>query len=72
MGIVKEKIERHLIKAGDRNEIQAGFTEKRGINDNLYILRHCVQESFEMKRKLYVVSLDYKKKEPLIQWTEQA
>ena len=61
MGIIKTKIEEHLKKNGLLNELQSGFTEKRRTTDNIYILDYCIQESYRMKKELYVISVDLQK-----------
>ena len=43
------------------NELQAGFTKKRRITDNLYILKYCIESSFKKKQTLYVVAIDFQK-----------
>ena len=42
-------------------ETQAGFTKGGKIEDNLFILNYCVEESFRRKASLYVTSIDYSK-----------
>ena len=61
MGIIKEKIEKHLENNNLVNNYQAGSTKKRRIADNLFILRYCVEESFKNKKELYIISIDYSK-----------
>ena len=61
MMIVKEEIEEHLRMNGEDNECQAGFTKGARIEDNLYILQYCVEESFKKKKALIVTSIDFKK-----------
>ena len=43
------------------NELQAGFTKKRRITDNLYILKYCMESSFKKKQTLYVVAIGFQK-----------
>lgn len=61
MSIIKEKIEDHIHLIRKDYEVQAGFTKKRRITDNLFILNHCIQESFKRKKPLYVISIDFAK-----------
>ena len=61
MGIIKEKIETHFTNINMWNELQAGFTRGRRITDNLYILKHCVERTYLLKRSLIVVSVDFQK-----------
>jgi hypothetical protein len=43
MSIIKEKIEDHICKNGIQKEAQAGFTKGRTIEDNIFVLRYCVE-----------------------------
>ena len=59
MGIIRGKIEEHFIKNGVINVLQAGFTKKRRIADNLYMLRCCIENSFRRKQTLFVIAIDF-------------
>ena len=61
MGIVKNKIEEHMHEIRQQSELQAGFTKKRRIVDNLFILQYCVHESFNKKNQLFLISIDFAK-----------
>ena len=61
MGIIKGKIEKHLENNNLINNYQAGSTKKRRTSDNSFILRYCVEESFRMKKELYIISIDNSK-----------
>jgi len=61
MSILKEEIEKHIMRIGMEKENQAGFSRGRRIEDNLFILRYCVEESLKMKSKLYVAAIDFSK-----------
>ena len=61
MGIIKEKIENHLERNDMKNELQAGFTRGRRISDNLFILKHCVERTFALRKSLIVISVDFQK-----------
>ena len=61
MSILKTKIEEHLKENDEMLEIQAGFTNGGKIEDNLFLLRYCVEDSFRRKKPLYVTAIDYKK-----------
>ena len=43
------------------NVLQAGFTKKRRITDNLYILKHCIENSFKKIQQLFVIAVDFQK-----------
>ena len=61
MGAIKTKIEEHLQANGLLNELQTGFTGKRRTTDNIFLLDYCLQESYKMKKELYVISVDLQK-----------
>ena len=61
MGIVKNKIEEHMHEIRQQSELQAGFTKRRRIVDNLFILQYCIHESFNKKNPLFLVSIDFAK-----------
>ena len=61
MGTIREKIEKHLSKNDMWNELQAGFSKGRRIADNLFILKHCVERTYVLKRSLIVISVDFQK-----------
>ena len=61
MGIIRDEIEEHFIKNDLINVLQAGFTKKRRITDNLYILRYCTENSFKRKQTLFVIAIDFQK-----------
>ena len=52
---------KHIKKIDNGSELQAGFTENRSITDNLYVLKYCISETYKIKKKLIVTSLDYGK-----------
>ena len=61
MNIVKEKIELHLSENDAVLDTRAGFTKGGKIEDNLFILNYCVEESYRRKKPLFVTSIDYSK-----------
>ena len=61
MGIIKTKIEDHMREIKQQSELQAGFTGKRRITDNLFILQYCIHESFNKKNPLFLISIDFAK-----------
>ena len=42
-------------------ENQAGFTKGGKVEDNLFLLSHCIEETFQKKKVLYVTAIDYAK-----------
>ena len=61
MAILKEEIENHIEMNGEKLETQAGFTKGGRIEDNLFILSHCVERSYKEKKGLVVIAIDFKK-----------
>lgn len=61
MKIMRERIDTHLKTNREEKEEQAGFTSGRRIEDNLYLLQHCIRQTYERKKQLYVAALDFKK-----------
>lgn len=61
MALIKEEIEEHLKETLAMEESQAGFTEGGRIEDNIFLLQYCVEESYKNKKELIVASIDFKK-----------
>ena len=61
MSLVKERLESHLRENDIQNELQSGFTNRRRGEDNMFMLRYCVEETFRGRRKLVVTSIDFQK-----------
>ena len=61
MAVIKEKIEAHLNENNEMLETQAGFTKGGRVEDNLFLLSYCVDETYRMKKPLYVIAIDYSK-----------
>ena len=61
MALIKSRVEKHLCNNELYNDMQAGFTEKRRIEDNLFMLHECKEMSFRKKKQLIVISIDYTK-----------
>ena len=61
MSINGQKIENHIIRNGEQMDTQAGFTTERQIEDNLFILQYCIEQSYIKKKPLIVTCIDYSK-----------
>ena len=62
MGIIETKIEDHIRERRKNElEVQASFTKRRQIADNLFIRKYCIKESYKKKKEFYVVSIDFSK-----------
>jgi len=61
MGIMKEKIEKHIRESREVRDNQAGFSQGRRIEDNLMILKYCIEETYKKKKSLYIAAIDFSK-----------
>ena len=61
MGILKSNVEHHIRQIQEESEVETGFTKNRRLADNLYVLDYCIEESFKIKRPLYVIDIDFSK-----------
>ena len=61
MGILKNKLEKHLFENNLINDYQAGSTPGRRIEDNLFMLKYCIENACKKKKTLYIFSIDYSK-----------
>ena len=61
MTAVKGRLVEHLEENGRHGEYQAGFTKQRRLEENSFILRYCVEESFSRGEQLIVVAVDFAK-----------
>ena len=61
MGIVKTKIKEHIHEIRQQSELQAGFTKRRRIVDNLSILQYCIHVSFNKKIPMFLISINFAK-----------
>ena len=61
MSVLRENIEEHLKKNNLIQENQAGFTTGGRVENNVLIMRYCVEKSFEMKKPLIAISIDFAK-----------
>lgn len=61
MSFIKDKIINHLRNNKLIEELQAGFTPGRRIEDNLFILRYIIEKSFSQGKQLYVIAIDFAK-----------
>ena len=55
MGLVKSKLVEHLERIRLISDYQAGFTGGRRLEENLFIVRYCFDETFRLGRRLVVV-----------------
>ena len=61
MSLCKEKLIDHLSTNYQFSTYQNGFTRGRRLEDNLFILSFCINESRMLKKPLYVCAIDFEK-----------
>ncbi len=61
MAVMKTSIEDHIVNNRLSKEVQAGFTEGSRIENNIFILKYCIEKSFQMKTPLIIISIDFTK-----------
>ena len=59
MEIQGNKIDQHIKFNNEQIDTQAGFTTGCQIEDNLFILQYCIEETCKKKKALVVTSIDY-------------
>ena len=61
MGLVTIKLDEHLERNRLISDYQAGFTGGRRLEENLFIVRYCIEEMFRLGKRLIVVAIDPEK-----------
>ena len=61
MGILKGKIEKHLIKTGEINDCQTGATSNRRVTENVFIVSYLINKCKLAKKDLFILSIDFRK-----------
>ena len=61
VSLIKENILKHIKSLGEVNVLQAGFTEGRRLEDNLFILNYCIENSKQRKQELIITAIDFEK-----------
>ena len=61
MSLAKEQLIEHLTVNGKINDLQAGFTSGRRIEDNLLIMKYCIESSYKEKVSLILTAIDFSK-----------
>ena len=61
MGLVKSNLVEHLEQNRLISNYQAGFTGGRRLEENLFVVRYCIEETFRLGRGLVVVAIDFEK-----------
>ena len=52
---------KHLEVNGEINELQSGFTRGRRLEDNIFILKYCIEDAKRRKVKLVLTAIDFAK-----------
>lgn len=58
---IRKPIENHMYKNDQQKDEQSGFTDGGRIENNIFILKHCIESSYRRKKPLFVISIDYRK-----------
>ena len=58
MSLVRDKIVEHFRQAQEQSKFQSGFTGCRRLEDNLFILRYCIEGSYTSGKPLFVMVID--------------
>ena len=61
MTLIKKQIYQHLLELGEINDLQAGFTEGRRMEDNVFLMEYCLRESKKRRKELIVMAIDFEK-----------
>ena len=61
MGVVRLHIEEHIKKNELEKDTQGGFTEKARMENNLFILRYCIEKTLKRKEPLIIIAIDFQK-----------
>ena len=61
MGVLKERMVVQVMSDVRVGHLQLGFTSGRRLEENLFILEYCVEESYRMKKKLVALAIDFRK-----------
>ena len=61
MAIIRTKIDQHIHINKQDNNLQADFTKKRRIEDNLFLLNYCVEKYSKVKKTLITIAINFRK-----------
>ena len=61
MSLIKEQVYDHLARIGELNDLQAGFTKGRRMEDNVFMLEYCIRDSRERRKELIILAMDFEK-----------
>ena len=61
MSLLKNSIMEHLENIREINDLQAGFTRGKRMEDNVFILSYCIEESKKRRQELILMGIDFEK-----------
>ena len=61
MALCRDKLVDHLKENSQLSEFQAGFCAGRRVEDNIFLLKYCIDETRKLKKELYVGAIDFEK-----------
>lgn len=61
MAVIRDSLEQHISTNDIGKDTQAGFTTGSRIENNIFILRYCIERSFKLKKPLVVTAVDFAK-----------
>ena len=61
MGIMKNKVEKHLEREDKQSEFQSGATSGRRVTDNIFITSYCIEKTYINKKILFILGIDFTK-----------
>ena len=61
MGLLKDQLYEHLVNIREMNDLQAGFSKGRRMEDNIFVLEYCIRDSKRRKKELIVMAVDFEK-----------
>ncbi len=61
MAVIRNNIEEHNSINLLGKDMQAGFTGGSRIENNLFVLRYCIEKTFKIKKPLVVIAIDFTK-----------
>ena len=61
MSILRDEIDKHIKENNWEMERQTGFTKGCRLEDNLLVLKYCINSSFKNKKPLIITAIDFSK-----------
>lgn len=61
MGMVRDRLAGQRMSDERVSDLQAGFSEGRRLEDNLFLLEQCVEDCYRTKKELFMIAVDFSK-----------